>query len=170
MPLNPTATGFTVTYARGSSLVFGVTALIFSAAMLAFGSDVYWPVLDGTPFEDTQIERNPPWLWGGAAIGGGIVLSFVALWNALNAFGVRTAIELDRHGVSARTLIGRRSLQWEQIGHAAIVQGTLFIFPTPGSGVKPVPLQTFLTSVENDELINALTTRKPELFGTVEEI
>lgn len=169
MPLKPTSTGFVVTYARGRCVVFGALALVFALAMVICGVDVYVPVLDGTLLEQVRIERQPPWLWAGITIAGGILFAGVAYWNARNAFGNGIAIEVGPDGVDARTLVGCRTMRWDAVGTANIVQGTLFLFPVAGSASRPVPLQTFLTSVKTDELVNAILNRKPELFGTIEK-
>ncbi len=169
MPLSPTPNGFNVTYDRVKCAVAGLGAFIFAGLMIAVGIDAYIPVLDGTVLEDFIITRRPVWLLAGIMIIGGIVLSVVAAWNGRNAFARAAAMIFDAEGVDARSLIGRRIIKWQDVGAVDVINGTVFLTPSPGSMAKPTPLQTFLTSVKPDELTRTMAQHRPELFGAVEE-
>lgn len=169
MPLTPTPTGFIVSYSRDKCVLFGLGAILFSLMMLAVGLDAYIHFFDGTLFERFELDRRPPWAWGAVMITGGAALSYVAAWNVKNAFRPGAAVIVSRDGIDAKTLIGRRTMRWDDIGDVKVFRGTVFVYPVAGASAKPAPLQTILTSVSADELTRALAQFRPALFGEVEE-
>ena len=169
MPLSPTPDGFTVTYDRFKCAAFGLAALIFASLMIAVGLDVFFSVLSGTPLDGFDFDRQPRWLWAGILVIGGAIFFVVALWNAKNAVYPGAAMVFDAKGVEARSLIGRRRINWDEIGGVEIFNSTVFLTPAPGTLANKTPLQTFLTSMTPDELTSAMAQHRPELFGAVEE-
>lgn len=169
MPLVPTPEGARVTFSRVKCGLFGVIAIVAAGLMIAAGLDIYFSVLDGTPLEWLQVNRQPPWLWGGMMLAGGATFFYIALWNGMNALRSSAAIEMTSGGVVARTLIGKRAIAWEDVGRAVIFKKTIFLYPASGAREKGVPLQTALTSVGVDELRGALAQFRPALFSAEEE-
>lgn len=169
MTLSPTPDGFTITYARGKCAAYSLAALIFATLMVSIGIDVFVPILDGTPLEDFDLTHPPPWLWASIVIAGGFILFVIAAWNGKNAFTPGVAMTFNADGVDARSLLGRRQIRWSEIGGVDVINGTVFLTPSPGSLAKGVPLQTFLTSVKTGELTCAMSQRQPELFSAIEE-
>ncbi len=164
-PIQPTPTGFNVTYSRSKSAVFSGVAGVFAIIMVATGLDVYFSLLDGTRLSWLEIDRRPAWAWGGVLILGGMVLFAVVLWSGATSVRSRAAIKLDEKGVQSLTFIGKRSISWADAGAVSVVNKTMIVYPADQACGKPVPLQTFLTSVSIDELRSMMAQHRPELLS-----
>lgn len=164
MPIKRTGSGFMITYSRFKCAVFGVVALIFAVTMVAVGLNEFFPILAGTPLEGFDITRRPPEVWGAAAVAGGFVALYVAGWNGKNAFYSGVAISITPEKVEARSLVGRRSLAWDEVGRAQTISGTVALIPLDEENGKTVPLQTHLTSVKVDEVKAAIEEMRQGLF------
>jgi|GEM_PF-5074238 len=161
MPITPTPSGFVVTYSRSKAAAFSIFAVIFAALMIAVGADLYFSILDGTPLDWIEVDRSPPWFWSGVLILGGVTMAAVAFWNGRNALIARAAITIGDTGVASSTFLGLRMIAWDDIGSVALFNETLFLYPADPARGKPVPLQTFLTSVGSDELHSAMGAASP---------
>lgn len=164
MPMSPTPDGFVITYSRGKCAVLGSVMMLFAVGMIAVGLDIYFSIFEGTPFDGISVERQPQWLWGAIMIAGGALLFLIAGWNAGNALRSGSAIKVSQQGIEARTLIGKRTINWSDIGLVAIVRNTILIHPAAGTHAKAVPLQMFLTSIKADEMLAAMAKYRPDKF------
>jgi len=164
MPMKRTGSGFMITYSRIKCAVFGLVAVVFALTMIAVGLNEFFPLLAGTPLEGFDITRRPPEVWGAVAFAGGFVALYVAGWNGKNAFFSGVAISITPEKVEARSLVGRRSLSWAEVGRAQVISGTVALIPIDEENAKPVPLQTHLTSVKVDEVKAAIEEMRPGLF------
>ncbi len=164
MPITLTPTGFVVTYSRWKAAAFSVFAFVFAILMILAGADLYFSILDGTGLDWLEIERRPAWFWGGLLIIGGVAMVFIGFANVLNVVSSRAAITMDDIGVASVTPIGRRAIAWGDIGSVAMINKTVLLYPAEPARGKPVPLQTYLTSVSSDELRLAMAQHRPELF------
>ncbi len=164
MPITLTPTGFVVTYARSKAAAFSLFGFVFAALMLAVGADMLFSILDGTVLDGLEVDRRPAWLWGGILIFGGVMLAAIAFWNGRNALFPRAAITVGETGVASSTFLGQRMIAWDDIGSVASLTDGLLLYPADPARAKPVPLQTFLTSVSSNELRLAMAQHQPELF------
>lgn len=165
MPLEVHAQGFDVTYSRALT-VFGIlVALPFNVFLFLAGVGYFLPILEGTPLEWLRIDEEQGKAIAVACLIGSVVLLAFVISMARHVVGDNVAFRVTAAGVETHGILGRRSLAWDKVGHAARIKSAIFLYPKDRENQQALSLPTMFTSVSMEDLRQALMRYRPGLFN-----